>query len=68
MFAGPQDLQRQRHMREIGRGNHDGVQIGLNEVRFLFMQGHVWRDLQYTLDAFRIIGAQGDVPACLRHS
>ena len=35
MFAGLQGLQRQRHMREIGRGNHDGVQIGLNEVGFL---------------------------------
>ena len=41
MFAGLQGLQRQRHMREIGRGNHDGVQIGLNEVGFLFMQGYV---------------------------
>ena len=60
MFAGLQGFQRQRHMREIRRGNHDGVQIGLNEVGFLFMQGHIWRDLQCTLDAFRIIGAQGD--------
>ena len=44
-------------MREIGRGNHYGVQIGLNEVGFLFMQGHVRRDLQCPLNAFRVTGA-----------
>ena len=60
MFSCLERLQRQRHMGEVGRGNHHRIEVAVDEVAFIFKQPHLRRHLHCAGDASGITGAQGD--------